>query len=98
MASGKIKSNTIGTRNISFSMTIEGNGTYHANLINAINNDLPSGYRCIGICGFSTGNDAFVPIQVSTITGGDYSLLVRNISGIQKTGTMHVQYLFHIFQ
>jgi len=93
VASGAIKSNTLGIRNIDISMTIEGNSTYNANLINKINSDLPSGCRCLGICGFTTGSDSLVPIQVSYTAGGDFSFLVRNISGAQRTGTAHVQYL-----
>lgn len=93
MASGVIKPNTIGIRDVSFSITVEGYSTYNANLINKINSNLPSGCRCLGICGFATGSDSLVPIQVSYTSGGDFSFLVRNISGAQRTGTAHVQYL-----
>lgn len=94
MASSVIKTNTIGIRNVSFTMTINGNSTYNANLINKINSDLPSGGRCLGICGFTSGSDSFIPVQVSYTTGGDFSFLVRNVSGAQRTGTANVQYLW----
>ena len=93
MASSVIKVNTIQIRDISIPMTVEANSTYNTNLINKINADLPSGYRCLGICGYATNHDSLVPVNVSYNTGGDYSFMVKNISAVQRNVNGHVQYL-----
>ena len=80
-------------RTVSTPYTVAANGTYNANLYTLINNDMPSGYECVGITGVQSGNKACVAYSFRYLNNG-YSLGIRNIgSTAVSSATATIEYL-----
>ena len=79
-------------RSISFSYTVNANGQYNTNIKTKIDEDIPSGYSCIGIVGYTTNSQSVFPVAL-TYSNSSYSLQLRNISSSQVTETVFVSYL-----
>lgn len=88
MASSVIKHTQPRVREISFNYTIGANSTYNVNLKTLIDNNLPSGYRFCGLCGYASNN-----VQVLTTNFGyydsNYSLQLANRSNSAITSTLY---------
>lgn len=79
-------------RGVSMPYTISAGGQYSANLYTAINNDLPSGWTCIGIAGFSS-NEVDVTFVACFYGNSNYSLQLRNVGTSTRTNSAYIRYL-----
>ena len=93
MASSVIPSAKFEIGNVVWTYTIPANGTAQTNLAELIDDNLPDGYKCLGIVGFRTNSTSAVPITMSYSNVND-SLKLKNISSsaIASTG-MRIYYL-----
>lgn len=66
-------------RSVSIDYSVNGNAQFNTNLYTAINNDLPSGWTCLGIAGFTTNSQTVLPAAVF-YHNSSWSLQLRNIS------------------
>jgi len=74
------------------SYTVAASGTYTLNLKTTVDGSIPSGYKCIGIVGFRTGNDNVVPIRIEYQNNAS-SLTLRNLTNVSQHGTWGVDVL-----
>lgn len=92
MAVSTIKKGDIKARRVTWSYNIAANGNGNTNLKTLIDNDLPQGYKSIGVVGFTTNDVNIVPIAVN-YADSNYSLQLRNIGSSAIQNTVHVYYL-----
>lgn len=92
MAVSTVKGKSIIQRVVAVSVSVAGNGQGNANIYTAINNDCPSGYRPIGLCGLSTNNQNIIPVAFRYVDGA-YGLQLRNLSSTATTADVRVYYL-----
>lgn len=64
-------------RQLQFNYTIQANSTYHRNLKTLIDADMPFGYICAGIVGYSSNNVQALTTNIGYYNS-DYSLQVLN--------------------
>ena len=80
MASSKIQKHTSSLlREIQIPYSMSGNSTFNTNLKTAIDNDLPSGYKCGGVTGFAT-NDVNAVVNNIGYYDSAYSIQLWNRS------------------
>lgn len=79
-------------RTIFIQYTLSNNGNYNANLKTLIDADTPSGYRCLGIVGYTT-NDPNVVATSIRYADSNYSFQVREFATAQISQTAQVFYL-----
>lgn len=79
MATTSIKNSYPKTKQLNISMTIPKNSSANNNLKTLIDADMPSGCTCLGIVGFTTNDQALIPVAVRYVDNA-YSLQIRNIS------------------
>ena len=73
-------------------VTIPANNSNNTNLKTIIDNDMPSGYKFVGISGFSTNDIYITPISVRYHDSA-YSLQVSNRYNTNRTTNIEVYYL-----
>lgn len=66
-------------RSISIDYSVAGTTQFNTNLYTAINNDLPSGWTCLGVVGFATNSQTVVPAALF-YGNSSWSLQLRNTS------------------
>lgn len=91
MASSVIKNSRIYRGNINYSYSMEANGNANTNLKALIDANMPSGYECIGICGYAT-NSVYVQVCNCNYSGNAYSLQLSNRANSTQTGTCSIWY------
>ena len=79
-------------RSVTQAYDIVASGSMHANLKTLIDADLPTGYTCLGVVGFTT-NHIGVYLNAVGYRASDYSLQARNATEGQRTGNIQVWYL-----
>lgn len=79
-------------RKIDWNTTVPANGSTNTNLKTLIDTDLPSGYKFVGITGYST-NDIYLTINSLRYYNGAYSLQVSNRYGSSRTSKIEIAYL-----
>ena len=79
-------------RTVSIPYTVASNSSFYTNLKTIIDADLPSGYVCLGIVGFTT-NDVAVLVMGVYYASTNYSFQVANTASRSITNTAYVRYL-----
>lgn len=79
-------------RTVSIPYTVAANSSFYTNLKTIIDEDLPSGYVCLGIVGFTT-NDVGVLVMGIYYASTNYSFQVANTASRNITNTAYVRYL-----
>lgn len=79
-------------RTIFIQYTLSNNGNYNVNLKTLIDADIPSGYRCLGVVGYTT-NDVNVVATSVRYTDSNYSFQIREFATAQISSTAQVFYL-----
>lgn len=79
-------------RSINVPYTADASGQYNTNLYSLINADLPSGYTCLGIVGYSTSNQ-YVYFIGCYYANSAYSFQVKNTSAASVTENAIIKYL-----
>lgn len=79
-------------RTIFIQYTLSNNGNYNVNLKTLIDADTPSGYRCLGVVGYTT-NDVNVVATSVRYTDSNYSFQIREFATAQISSTAQVFYL-----
>lgn len=87
------KVNSMEMRSVTWSYTCEAGAATNTNLKTLIDADLPSGYTCLGVVGFTTNQMDIVPISVR-YANSNYSCQIRNVSTTNnRSNTMNIYYL-----
>jgi len=92
MASSVIKADALFVRSVTVPWSVSGSGTYTTNLYTIINNDLPSGYKCLGIVGFDVGQNQQMLVHC-LYKNDSLSFYIRNMATSDRSGTATIQYL-----
>ena len=79
-------------RKVDWNTTVPANGSTNTNLKTLIDNDMPSGYKFVGIIGYST-NDIYLSLVSARYYSGAYSLQVSNRYGSSRTSKIEIAYL-----
>lgn len=92
MANSTIPHTDFTVRAVSRTFNANANATAYANLKSIIDEDLPSGYRCLGVVGFTTNNNNafFISCRYDDYA---YSLQIRNVSSGAISCIVTVHYL-----
>lgn len=81
------------TRVVTITYSASANDTYNTNLRTIIDNDLPSGYECMGITGVQSGNKDCM-VYAFRYVNSSYALGIRNISSTAVSdATAIIEYL-----
>lgn len=80
------------TRSIQVPYECTANGQFNTNLKTLIDADIPSGYSCLGVVGYST-NEVNVYMVAFGYYDSAYSLQVKNASSSARSGNITVRYL-----
>ena len=64
---------------------------FNTNLKNIIDSDMPSGYKCLGIVGFTTSSTNVLPVSVR-YDSNKYSLQLRNMNNAETVNETAVVY------
>ena len=91
MASSVIKNSGIYRGGVNYSYSMGANGNANTNLKTLIDADMPSGYECIGICGYAT-NSVYVQVCNCNYADSAYSLQLSNRANSTQTGTCAIRY------
>lgn len=83
---------SFGTRTISTPYTVAGNSSFHTNLKTIIDGHMPSGYRCLGIVGYSTSHANVLAASVR-YEDSAYSLQLVSTASAAISANMLVYYL-----
>lgn len=92
MANSKIPHADFTVRTISRNLNVNENATAYQNLKTIIDEDLPSGYRCLGVVGFTSNNNNAFFISCRYIDY-PYSLQIRNTSSSAISCNVTIHYL-----
>lgn len=92
MASGMIKMKSFEIRRIDVAYTAAAGSTATANIKTLIDADLPSGYSCLGIVGF-TSNNPNCHFSSLRYVDSQYSMQLRNNSSSQISNAANIYYL-----
>jgi len=79
-------------RSVTQAYDIVASGSMHANLKTLIDADMPSGYKCLGVVGFTT-NHIGVYLNAVGYRASEYSLQAYNNTNGQRTGNIQIWYL-----
>ena len=79
-------------RKVTWNTTVSANGSTNTNLKTLIDADVPSGYKYVGISGFTT-NDVYLTLTSARYYDTSYSLQVSNRYNTSRTTTVEVYYL-----
>lgn len=79
-------------RTVFIQYTVSNNGNHNANLKKLIDADMPSGYRCLGVAGYTT-NDSNVVATSIRYVDSNYSFQIREVATAQISQTAQVLYL-----
>lgn len=79
-------------RSVSINYSISGNNQFNTNLYTVINNDLPSGWTCLGIVGIATNSQSVLPAAVF-YGNSSWSLQLRNVSSTADNNHVNIYYL-----
>lgn len=92
MASGMVKALSFEIRKVNFAYTVSAGGTAQTNLKTLIDADLPSGYSCLGIVGYTSNNPNcfFTSLRYVNHT---YAMQIRNTASSQVSQTANIYYL-----
>lgn len=81
------------TRTVTITYSASANDTYNANLKTIIDNDLPSGYKCVGITGVQSGSNACM-VYAYRYVNSSYALGIRNVTATAVSSvTATIEYL-----
>lgn len=83
---------TLTLRNINWNYTVSAHGEAHTNLKTLIDNDIPAGYKYLGIAGYRTNNGNVVINAVIYLDSG-YSLQIINNASSDISNSVNIQYL-----
>jgi len=83
---------SIGLSSVSVSYSLESGAQYNTNLKTIIDSNLPSGHKCIGIVGFTTG-DIRVYFVSCYYGNSNYSFQIKNSGTYTVTETANIVYL-----
>ena len=92
MASSVIKNSRIYRGSVNYSYSMGANGNANTNLKTLIDADMPSGYECIGICGYAT-NSIYVQVCNCNYSDSAYSLQLSNRANSTQTGNCAIWYI-----
>lgn len=83
---------TLTLRNINWNYTVSAHGEAHTNLKTLIDNDIPAGYKYLGIVGYRTNNANVIVNAVIYLDSG-YSLQILNNASSDISNSVNIQYL-----
>ena len=92
MASSVIKNSRIYRGSVIYSYSMGANGSANTNLKTLIDANMPSGYECIGVCGYAT-NSIYVQVCNCNYSDGAYSLQLSNRANSTQTGNCVIWYI-----
>ena len=92
MASSVIKNSGIYRGRVNYSYSMGANGNANTNLKTLIDANVPSGYECIGICGYAT-NSVYVQVCNCYYSDSPYSLQLSNRANSTQAETCAIFYL-----
>lgn len=94
MATSTIKNRYPKTKSLNVPLNIPSNGSANANLKTLIDADMPSGCTCLGVVGFTTNDQALLPVSVRYADSA-YALQIRNLySGTFTNKNIGIIYLY----
>lgn len=92
MASDTIKRTSFVVRSITVSYTAAAGSSAIANLKTLIDADLPAGFNCLGIVGF-TSNSSVCTFSSVRYVDSNYAMQIRNMGTSQISETARIYYL-----
>lgn len=79
-------------RTVFIQYTVSNNGNHNANLKTLIDADMPSGYRCLGVAGYTTNDPNVVATSIRYVDS-NYSFQIREFATAQISQTAQILYL-----
>jgi hypothetical protein len=86
------KVNSLEMRSVTWAYSCNAGEATNTNLKTIIDADLPSGYACLGVTGFTTNQIDIVPTSLRYVNS-NYSCQLRNVGTTNRSNTLTVYYL-----